>query len=61
MYSGKKTPLIMTQKASMESQAHDLLDNPSFVSDLSNSVSPSHASKSTYLKTIEQRETYLKK
>ncbi|XP_018302029.1 NADPH oxidase 5 [Mycetomoellerius zeteki] len=54
MYSGKKTPLIMTQKASMESQAHDLLDNPSFVSDLSNSVSPSHASKSTYLKTIEQ-------
>ncbi|KAG5324396.1 NOX5 oxidase, partial [Acromyrmex heyeri] len=54
--SGKKTPLIMTQKASMESQVHNLLDNPSFVSDLSNTVSPSHASiknKSTYLKTTE--------
>ncbi|XP_018347473.1 PREDICTED: NADPH oxidase 5 [Trachymyrmex septentrionalis] len=54
--TGKKTPLIMTQKASMESQAHNLLDNPSFVSDLSNTVSPSHASiktKSTYLKTTE--------
>ncbi|EGI61142.1 PREDICTED: NADPH oxidase 5 isoform X1 [Acromyrmex echinatior] len=54
--SGKKTPLIMTQKASMESQVHNLLDNPSFVSDLSNAVSPSHASiknKSTYLKTTE--------
>ncbi|KAG5311935.1 NOX5 oxidase, partial [Pseudoatta argentina] len=54
--SGKKAPLIMTQKASMESQVHNLLDNPSFVSDLSNTVSPSHASiknKSTYLKTTE--------
>ncbi|XP_018375602.1 PREDICTED: NADPH oxidase 5 [Trachymyrmex cornetzi] len=54
--SGKKTPLITTQKASTESQAHNLLDNPSFVSDLSNTMSPSHASiktKSTYLKTTE--------
>jgi len=52
----------MTQKASIESQAHNLLDNPSFVSELSNTMSPSHASiknKSTYLKTTE-RETYLK-
>ncbi|XP_018404285.1 PREDICTED: NADPH oxidase 5 [Cyphomyrmex costatus] len=54
--SGKKTPLIVTQKASMESMPQAHLDNPSFISDLSNSVSPSHASinnKSAYLKTTE--------
>ncbi|XP_011699769.1 PREDICTED: NADPH oxidase 5 [Wasmannia auropunctata] len=55
--SGKKTPLIVAQKASMESipNTHSL-DNPSFVSDLSNTVSPSHASfnnQSAYLKATE--------
>ncbi|XP_018056077.1 PREDICTED: NADPH oxidase 5 [Atta colombica] len=58
--NGKKTPLIMTQKASMESQAHNLLNNPSFVSELSNTMSPSHASiknKSTYLKTEHTPES----
>lgn len=58
--SSKKTPLIMTQKTLIESMPHTHnLDNPSFVSDLSN-MPPSHASiNNQYLKTPERKIKYL--
>ncbi|KAL6262435.1 hypothetical protein P5V15_007520 [Pogonomyrmex californicus] len=54
--SGRKTPLIMTQKGSMESISAHGLGNPSFVSDLSSPMPPAHTSinnQSAYLKTTE--------
>lgn len=59
--SGKKPPLITRQKASTESiaDAHGL-DNPTFVSDVTNTILHTPISnQSAYLKTPESK-TYMR-